>query len=58
MGTGGFFPGIKKPGGEADHSPPSRTEVKKGGAIPPLSCKSLWYSAYIIKHTDNFASYG
>jgi hypothetical protein len=28
MGTGGSFPG-----GKADHSPPSRAEVKNGGAI-------------------------
>jgi hypothetical protein len=26
MGTGGFSPGVKRPGREADHSPPS-TEV-------------------------------
>jgi hypothetical protein len=31
MGNGGTFPGS-----EADHSPPSRAEVKNGGAIPPL----------------------
>jgi hypothetical protein len=29
MGTGGFFPGVKRPGPEADHSPPVRAEVKK-----------------------------
>jgi hypothetical protein len=29
MGTGGFFPGIKRPGREADHSPPASAEVKK-----------------------------
>jgi hypothetical protein len=28
--------GVKWPGREADHSPPSSTEVKNGGAIPPL----------------------
>jgi len=27
MGTGGSYPGVKLPGREADHSPPSRTEV-------------------------------
>jgi hypothetical protein len=37
MGTAGSFsPGVKRPGCEADHSPPSSTEVKNGGAIPPL----------------------
>jgi len=28
MGTGGSLPGIKRPGREADHSPPSSSEVK------------------------------
>jgi hypothetical protein len=29
MGTGGHFPGGKRPGREADHSPPTSAEVKK-----------------------------
>jgi hypothetical protein len=29
MGTGGFFPGVKRPGREADHSPPATAEIKK-----------------------------
>jgi hypothetical protein len=29
-------PGVKPPVLEADQSPPSSTEVKKGGAVPPL----------------------
>jgi hypothetical protein len=29
-------PGIKRQVREADHTPPSSTEVKNGGAIPPL----------------------
>jgi hypothetical protein len=33
------------PGGEADHSPPSSAEVKKGGAIPPRSHTSSWCNA-------------
>jgi hypothetical protein len=28
---------VKRPGREADHSPPSTAEVKSGGAVPPLS---------------------
>jgi hypothetical protein len=28
MGTGGPFPGVKRHGREADHSPPSSAEVK------------------------------
>jgi hypothetical protein len=29
MGTRGSFPGVKRPGREADHSPPASAEVKK-----------------------------
>jgi hypothetical protein len=29
MGTG-YFPGVKRPGRDVDHSPPSSAEVKKG----------------------------
>jgi hypothetical protein len=28
MGNGGSFPGVKRPGREADHSPPTSAEVK------------------------------
>jgi hypothetical protein len=37
--------GVKRPGREADHSPPSSAEVKSGGAIPRLSHMSLWRGA-------------
>jgi hypothetical protein len=29
MGSGGYFPGRKRPGREADSSPPASAEVKK-----------------------------
>jgi hypothetical protein len=29
MGTGALYPGVKRPGREADHSPPTSAEVKK-----------------------------
>jgi hypothetical protein len=29
MDTGGSFPGVKRPGREADHSTPASAEVKK-----------------------------
>jgi hypothetical protein len=32
-----WVPGLKRPGSEADHSPPFSAEVKNGGAIPRLS---------------------
>jgi hypothetical protein len=28
MATGGSFPGVKRPGREVDHSPPTNAEVK------------------------------
>jgi hypothetical protein len=37
--------GVKWLEHEADHSPPSCTEVKNGGAVHPLSHKSLWHCA-------------
>jgi hypothetical protein len=33
---GALSPGVKLPGREANHSPPTNAEVKNGGAIPPL----------------------
>jgi hypothetical protein len=39
-GGGGLSLGVKRPGHETDHSPPSSAEVKNGGAIPPLPCMS------------------
>jgi hypothetical protein len=36
MDTGALSPGVKWPGRDADHSPPSSAEVKKGGALLPL----------------------
>jgi hypothetical protein len=39
MGTGGPFLGVKRPGREADHSPPSSAEVKyawRYTSTPPL----------------------
>jgi hypothetical protein len=38
-GTGGSFPGVKRPGREADHSPPSIAEVKNAWSYtftPPI----------------------
>jgi hypothetical protein len=54
--AGASFPGIKWPGREADHSPPSSAEVKNCGAIPVLPHTSSWYSASLIKHRNNAAS--
>jgi hypothetical protein len=43
--SGAVSPEVKRPGLEADHSPPSSAEVKNGEAIPPLSYMSSWHSA-------------
>jgi hypothetical protein len=37
--------GVKRPGHEADHSPPSSAEVKNGGDMPPLPQTSSWGGA-------------
>jgi hypothetical protein len=37
MGNRGSFPGVKRLGREADHSPPSNAEVKVREDIPPFS---------------------
>jgi hypothetical protein len=54
MGTGGFIPGVKWQGHEADQSPPSSAEVKNGGTVPPLSiCLHGIMFNYIIKYRYN-----
>jgi hypothetical protein len=55
MGTRGCDPGVKRPGREADHSPPSSVEVKEWGELyftPPIRLHGvvLGYK----KHRDNF----
>jgi hypothetical protein len=41
---GTISPGIKQPGHEADHSPPSSAEVKNGGVIPLVPHTTSWLS--------------
>jgi hypothetical protein len=43
--TGAISPRVKRPGREADHSPPSRTKVKNGGGVAPLPHMSSWHGA-------------
>jgi hypothetical protein len=40
-----WVPGVKRPGYEADHSPPSGVEVKSSEAIPPLPYTPSWPGA-------------
>jgi hypothetical protein len=49
-----WVPEVKRPRREADHSPPSAAEVKKGRSIPPLQHTPSWRSVYVITHRDNF----
>jgi hypothetical protein len=47
MGTRGFFPRVKRPGREVDHSPPSSAEVKEYVELYLLSpTMSSWRGAY------------
>jgi hypothetical protein len=53
MGISGCFPGVKGPGHEADHSPPSTAEVKNGGAIILL----FHTYSYLYLYFDSWAMY-
>jgi hypothetical protein len=46
VGTGGSFPGVKRPRLEADHSSSFSAEVNNGGAMTSLPHTSLWRDAY------------
>jgi hypothetical protein len=45
MGTGGSFPGGKRPGREVDHSPPTSAEVKKMWIYTSTPHTPSWRSA-------------
>jgi hypothetical protein len=48
---GALSAGGKAAGGEADHSLPFGSEVKNGGAIPPLPHTSLWHGVQLSTRT-------
>jgi hypothetical protein len=52
--AGALSPGVKRPGREADRSPPTSAEVKKDGFIPPLHHTSSWLSAYLVTYPLTF----
>jgi hypothetical protein len=55
MGTRVSFLGIKPPGREADHSPPSRAEVKECVELYLHSPNMpSWRGDQLKKHRDNF----
>jgi hypothetical protein len=49
-----FSPGVKRPGREADHSPPNSAEVKKMWTCNPLPHTPSRCSALLVKHRNNF----
>jgi len=53
MGAGGSFPGVKRPGLEADHSPPSNAEDKNLWSHTS-SLPYVFMAWYLVKHGDNF----
>jgi hypothetical protein len=53
MGTGGSFPGVKRPGREANHSPPPSAEVNNAWRY--TSTPQYTFMAWcLVKHRDNF----
>jgi hypothetical protein len=53
VGTRDSFPGVKRPGREADHSPPSSAEVKNTWSC--ISTPKYVFMAWcFVKHRDNF----
>jgi hypothetical protein len=49
--------GVKRPGREADHSPPPNAEAKYGGAMPQFPRSSSWRHAELIKRGESCIFY-
>jgi hypothetical protein len=47
------FLGVKRPGHEADHSPPSSADVKNAWSYTSTP-QYVFMSWYLVKHKDNF----
>jgi len=55
IGTRGLSLGVKRPGSEADHSPPSSAEVKECVVLYFHSPNTpSWSGVQLKKHRDNF----
>jgi len=54
MATGAVALGIKRPGREADHSPPSSIEVKKNAWTYTSIFPTRVHSVYLAKHRNEF----
>jgi hypothetical protein len=48
-------PGVKRPGRDADHSPPSSAKVKNAWRY--TSTSPIRLHGVVLSHTDNFTSY-
>jgi hypothetical protein len=57
MGTRGSFLGVKWPGREADHSPPSSAEVIEWVELYLHSPNTNSWRGAQLKHRDNFTFY-
>jgi len=53
MGTGGSFPGLKRPLREADHSPPSSSEIKNAWRYTTTP-QYVFMAWCLVKHRDKF----
>jgi hypothetical protein len=51
---GGFSLGVKRPGREADHSPPSSAEVKNAWNYTSTLTDYVFMAWCLVKHRDNF----
>jgi hypothetical protein len=54
MASGALSPGIKRPGCEADHSPPTSVKVKKTWVYTSTPPWSSWHDDLLVKHRDKF----
>jgi hypothetical protein len=54
MDTGGSFPGVKRPGREADHLPPTSAEVKKMLVYSSTPLYAFMTCIYLVRYRDNF----
>jgi hypothetical protein len=52
----GYYSGARRPGREADHSPPSSTEVKECGELYRRSPQNVFVTWWLVQHRDNFTS--
>jgi hypothetical protein len=48
--------GVKRPGPEADHSPPSSAEVKNAWSYTSTP-QYVFMTWYLVKHRDNFTNF-